>query len=99
MTMTAATNPALLPTLRRGDRVFDRYRATTCHGMGEIFAINADFSYPPFDVLGQAACPAARTARWDGRVRRSGRPHHPFPNLFSTWCPINANDQGDGVAR
>src|SRR6266699_332446 len=32
---------------------FDRYRAHDVHGMGELCAINADFSYPPFEVWGK----------------------------------------------
>ncbi|HEX9497938.1 MAG TPA: hypothetical protein VF926_06035, partial [Mycobacterium sp.] len=42
---------------------FDRYRAHDVHGMGELCAINADFSYPPFEVWGKQ-----RVLRADGKV-------------------------------
>ncbi|HET6193882.1 MAG TPA: hypothetical protein VFE59_43555 [Trebonia sp.] len=74
---------------------FDRYRAHDVHGMGELCAINADFSYPPFEVWGKQ-----RVLRADGKVGTVGKAIwagliNSFPNLSNVVHTINANDQGD----
>jgi ketosteroid isomerase-like protein len=78
---------------------FDRYRAHDVHGMGELCAINADFSYPPFEVWGKQ-----RVLRADGKVGTVGMAIwagliNSFPNLSNVVHTVNANDHGDVVAQ
>jgi ketosteroid isomerase-like protein len=78
---------------------FDRYRARDVHGMGDLCAINADFSYPPFEVWGKQ-----RVLRADGKVGTVGKAVwagliQAFPNLSNVVHSVEANDEGDVVAQ
>jgi ketosteroid isomerase-like protein len=78
---------------------FDRYRVHDVHGMGDLCAINADFSYPPFEVWGKQ-----RVLRADGKVGTVGKAIwagliQAFPNLSNVVHSVEANDEGDVVAQ
>ncbi len=59
---TAADNAAVVREF------FDRYRAHEVHGMAELCSVNADFSYPPFEMWGKQ-----RVVRGDGKVGTVGK--------------------------
>jgi len=78
---------------------FDRYRAHDVHGMGDLCTINADFSYPPFEVWGKQ-----RVLRADGKVGTVGKAIwagliQAFPNLTNVVHSVEANDEGDVVVQ
>ncbi|GAA3113098.1 ketosteroid isomerase-like protein [Kribbella aluminosa] len=78
---------------------FDRYRARDVHGMGDLCAINADFSYPAFEMWGKQ-----RVVRGDGKVGTVGKAIwagliQAFPNLSNSVHSIEANDEGDVVVQ
>lgn len=78
---------------------FDRYRAHDVHGMGELCDINADFSYPPFEMWGKQ-----RVVRADGKVGTVGKAIwagfvQAFPNLSNVVHSVEANDEGDVVVQ
>lgn len=78
---------------------FDRYCAHDVHGMADLCTINADFSYPPFEVWGKQA-----VLRADGKVGTVGKAIwagliQAFPNLSNVVNSIEANDEGDVVAQ
>ncbi|HWG65262.1 MAG TPA: nuclear transport factor 2 family protein [Streptosporangiaceae bacterium] len=78
---------------------FARYRAHDVEGMTDLCAMNADFSYVPFEVWGKQ-----RVLRGDGKVRTIGKPLwtgliNAFPNLSNTVHTVTANDGGDVVAE
>jgi ketosteroid isomerase-like protein len=78
---------------------FDRYRAHDVEGMTDLCAMNADFSYVPFELWGKQ-----RVLRGDGKVRTIGKTLWTgliasFPNLSNTVHTITSNDDGDVVAE
>jgi ketosteroid isomerase-like protein len=78
---------------------FDRYRAHDVHGMGDLCAINADFSYPPVEMWGKQ-----RVLRADGKVGTVGKAIwagliQAFPNLSNVVHSVEANAEGDVVAQ
>lgn len=78
---------------------FTRYRAHDVEGMTDLCAINADFSYVPFEVWGKQ-----RVLRGDGKVATIGKTLWTgliasFPNLSNTVHSVTANDDGDVVAE
>jgi ketosteroid isomerase-like protein len=78
---------------------FDRYRAHDIEGMTDLCAMNADFSYVPFELWGKQ-----RVLRGDGKVRTIGKTLWTglitsFPNLSNTVRTVTANDDGDVVAE
>ncbi|MBH5142000.1 nuclear transport factor 2 family protein [Rhodococcus erythropolis] len=78
---------------------FDRYRAHDVDGMVDLCTINADFSYPPFEVWGKQ-----RVLRGDGKVGTVGKPIwtgliNAFPNLSNVVHSVDANDEGDVVVQ
>jgi ketosteroid isomerase-like protein len=78
---------------------FDRYRAHDVHGMGDLCDINADFSYPPFEVWGKQ-----RVLRGNGKVGTVGKAIwagliQAFPNLTNVVHSVEANDEGDVVVQ
>lgn len=78
---------------------FDRYRARDVDGMVDLCTINADFSYPPFEVWGKQ-----RVLRGDGKVGTVGKPIwtgliNAFPNLSNVVHSVDANDEGDVVVQ
>lgn len=78
---------------------FDRYRAHDVHGMADLCSINADFSYPPFEMWGKQ-----RVVRADGKVGTVGKAIWAgliasFPNLSNVVDSISANDGGDVVVQ
>jgi len=92
-TKTAADYAAIV------SEFFDRYRAHDVHGMAERCAINADFSYPPFEVWGKQ-----RVLRADGKVGTVGKAIwagliQAFPNLSNVVNSVEANDEGDVIAQ
>jgi len=90
---TAAQNAAVVTEF------FDRYRAHDVDGMVDLCTINADFSYPPFEVWGKQ-----RVLRGDGKVGTVGKPIWTglitaFPNLSNVVHSVDANDEGDVVVQ
>ncbi|WP_284982471.1 nuclear transport factor 2 family protein [Arthrobacter sp. efr-133-TYG-118] len=90
---TAAQNAAVVTEF------FDRYRAHDVDGMVDLCTINADFSYPPFEVWGKQ-----RVLRGDGKVGTVGKPIwtgliNAFPNLSNVVHSVDANDEGDVVVQ
>ncbi|MFD9663613.1 nuclear transport factor 2 family protein [Rhodococcus sp. NPDC059968] len=90
---TAAQNAAVVTEF------FDRYRAHDVDGMVDLCTINADFSYPPFEVWGKQ-----RVLRGDGKVGTVGKPIWmglitAFPNLSNVVHSVDANDEGDVVVQ
>lgn len=78
---------------------FDRYRERDVPGMGDLCDINADFSYPPFEMWGKQ-----RVVRGDGKVGTVGKAIwagfiQAFPNLSNVVHSVEANDAGDVVAQ
>ncbi|MFG2794477.1 nuclear transport factor 2 family protein [Streptomyces sp. NPDC048419] len=78
---------------------FDRYRERDVPGMADLCDINADFSYPPFEMWGKQ-----RVVRADGKVGTVGRAIwagfiQSFPNLSNVVHSVDANDDGDVVAQ
>ena len=78
---------------------FDRYRAQDVDGMTDLCAVNAGFSYVPFEVWGRQ-----RVLRGDGKVNTVGKTMwvgliNSFPNLSNTVHTVSANDDGDVVAQ
>ncbi|HEX4723633.1 MAG TPA: nuclear transport factor 2 family protein [Pseudonocardiaceae bacterium] len=78
---------------------FDLYRVHDVHGMADLCAINADFSYPPFEMWGKQ-----RVLRADGKVGTVGKTIwagliHSFPDLTNVVHTVNANDDGDVVVQ
>lgn len=78
---------------------FDRYRERDVHGMVDLFALNADFSYPAFEMWGKQ-----RVVRGDGKVGTVGKAIwagfiQAFPNLSNVVHSVEANDEGDVVAQ
>jgi ketosteroid isomerase-like protein len=78
---------------------FDRYRDRDVHGMGDLCAINADFSYPAFELWGKQ-----RVLRADGKVGTVGKAVwagliQAFPNLTNVIHSVEANDEGDVVVQ
>jgi hypothetical protein len=67
--------------------------------MVDLCTINADFSYPPFEVWGKQ-----RVLRGDGKVGTVGKPIwtgliNAFPNLSNVVHSVDANDEGDVVVQ
>ncbi|HEX3783979.1 MAG TPA: nuclear transport factor 2 family protein [Pseudonocardiaceae bacterium] len=92
-TRTAAEHAAVV------SEFFNRYRAHDVHGMADLCSINADFSYPPFEVWGKQ-----RVLRGDGKVGTVGKALwagliNSFPNLSNVVESITANDEGDVVVQ
>jgi ketosteroid isomerase-like protein len=78
---------------------FDRYRAHDVDGMTDLCAVNAGFSYVPFEVWGKQ-----RVLRGDGKVNTVGKTMwvgliNSFPNLSNTVHTVSANDDGDVVVE
>jgi ketosteroid isomerase-like protein len=78
---------------------FDRYRAHDIEGMTDLCAMNAAFSYVPFELWGKQ-----RVLRGDGKVRTIGKTLWTglvtsFPNLSVAVHTITSNDDGDVVAE
>jgi ketosteroid isomerase-like protein len=78
---------------------FSRYRAHDVDGMTDLCAINAEFSYVPFEMWGKQ-----RVLRGDGKVNTVGKTMwagliNSFPNLSNTVHTVTANDDGDVVAE
>lgn len=78
---------------------FSRYRAHDVDGMTDLCAINAGFSYVPFEMWGKQ-----RVLRGDGKVNTVGKTMwagliNSFPNLSNTVHTVTANDDGDVVAE
>jgi ketosteroid isomerase-like protein len=78
---------------------FSRYRAHDVDGMTDLCAVNAEFSYVPFEVWGKQ-----RVLRGDGKVNTVGKTMwagliNSFPNLSNTVHTVDANDDGDVVAE
>ena len=78
---------------------FDRYREQDVPGMAELCDINADFSYPPFEMWGKQ-----RVVRADGKVGTVGKAIwagfiQAFPNLSNVVHSVDANDEGDVVVQ
>lgn len=78
---------------------FDRYRAHDVDGMADLCAVNADFSYPSYEVWGKQ-----RVVRGDGKVSTVGKPIWKglvtaFPDLTNTVHRVEANDDGDVVVK
>lgn len=78
---------------------FDRYRDRDVHGMGDLCAINADFSYPAFELWGKQ-----RVLRADGKVGTVGKALwagliQAFPNLTNVIHSVEANGEGDVVVQ
>jgi ketosteroid isomerase-like protein len=78
---------------------FSRYRAHDVDGMTDLCAINAEFSYVPFEMWGKQ-----RVLRGDGKVNTVGKTMwagliNSFPNLSNTVHTVTANDEGDVVAE
>ncbi|WP_427896026.1 nuclear transport factor 2 family protein [Kribbella sp. GL6] len=91
--MTAQQNTALV------EEFFDRYRGHDVQGMAELCSINADFSYPPFELWGKQ-----RVLRGDGKVGTVGKAIwagliNSFPDLTNVVHSVTANDDGDVVAQ
>lgn len=90
---TAERNTALV------EEFFRRYREHDIDGMVDLFTVNADFSYPAYEIWGKQ-----RVLRGDGKVRTVGKPIwtgfiEAFPDLTNVVHSIEANDDGDVVAR
>jgi ketosteroid isomerase-like protein len=90
---TAAQNAAVVTEF------FDRYRAHDVDAMVDLCTINADFSYPSFEVWGKQ-----RVLRGDGKVGTVGKPIwtgliNAFPNLSNVVHSVDANDEGDVVVQ
>jgi ketosteroid isomerase-like protein len=78
---------------------FSRYRAHDVDGMTDLCAVNAGFSYVPFEMWGKQ-----RVLRGDGKVNTVGKTMwagliNSFPNLSNTVHTVTANDEGDVVAE
>jgi ketosteroid isomerase-like protein len=78
---------------------FSRYRAHDVDGMTDLCAVNAEFSYVPFEVWGKQ-----RVLRGDGKVNTVGKTMwagliNSFPNLSNTVHTVDANNDGDVVAQ
>lgn len=78
---------------------FSRYRAHDVDGMTDLCAVNAGFSYVPFEMWGKQ-----RVLRGDGKVNTVGKTMwagliNSFPNLSNTVHTVTANDDGDVVAE
>jgi ketosteroid isomerase-like protein len=78
---------------------FSRYRAHDVDGMTDLCAVNAGFSYVPFEMWGKQ-----RVLRGDGKVNTVGKTMwagliNSFPNLSNIVHTVNANDDGDVVAE
>ena len=78
---------------------FDRYRAHDVHAMTDLCTVNADFSYPAFEVWGKQS-----VLRADGKVGTVGKAIwagliQAFPNLSNVVHSIEANDVGDVVVQ
>lgn len=78
---------------------FDRYRAHDVDGMADLCTVNADFSYPSYEVWGKQ-----RVLRGDGKVGTVGKPIWKglltaFPDLTNTVHRVEANDDGDVVVK
>jgi len=81
------------------DEFFARYRAQDVRGMAELCTVNADFSYPPFEMWGKQ-----RVLRGDGKVGTVGRAIwtgliQAFPDLTNVVHRIEANDDGDAAVQ
>jgi ketosteroid isomerase-like protein len=92
-TSTAAQHAAVV------HEFFDRYRKHDVQGMVDLCDINADFSYPPFEMWGKQ-----RVVRADGKVGTVGKVIwagliQAFPNLSNVVHSVAANDDGDVVAQ
>ncbi|MFE5023007.1 nuclear transport factor 2 family protein [Streptomyces sp. NPDC056656] len=99
MTITAAQTRTAVDYAAVVSEFFDRYRAHDVPGMADLCTINADFSYPPFEVWGKQ-----RVLRADGKVGTVGRAIwagfiQAFPNLTNVVHTVEANDEGDVVAQ
>jgi ketosteroid isomerase-like protein len=80
------------------EEFFRRYRAHDVDGMVDLFTLNADFSYPAYEIWGKQ-----RVLRGDGKVRTVGKPIwtgfiESFPDLTNVVHSVEANDDGDVVA-
>jgi ketosteroid isomerase-like protein len=80
------------------EEFFRRYRAHDVERMVDLFTLNADFSYPAYELWGKQ-----RVLRGDGKVRTVGKPIwtgfiEAFPNLTNVVHSVEANDDGDVVA-
>lgn len=78
---------------------FLRYREHDVDGMVDLFTVNADFSYPAYEIWGKQ-----RVLRGDGKVRTVGKPIwtgfiEAFPDLTNVVHCVEANDEGDVVAQ
>lgn len=78
---------------------FDRYRAHDVDGMTDLCTVNADFSYPSYEVWGKQ-----RVLRGDGKVGTVGKPIWKglltaFPDLTNTVHRVEANNDGDVVVK
>ncbi|WP_067673198.1 nuclear transport factor 2 family protein [Nocardia miyunensis] len=78
---------------------FDRYRAHDVDGMAELCTVNAEFSYPAFEVWGKQ-----RVVRGEGKVATVGKPIWrglitAFPDLTNTVRRTESNDDGDVVVE
>ncbi|MBB5916622.1 ketosteroid isomerase-like protein [Nocardia transvalensis] len=90
---TASRNAAVVAEF------FERYRAHDVDGMTDLCSVNADFSYPPFEMWGKQ-----RVLRGDGKVGTVGKAIWTgliaaFPDLTNTVHTIEANEDGDVVAQ
>lgn len=78
---------------------FDRYRKHDVEAMTDLCAVNADFSYPAFEIWGKQ-----RVLRGDGKVGTVGKPiwkglMTAFPDLTNQVHRVEANDDGDVVVQ
>jgi len=81
------------------EEFFELYRNHDVNGMADLCSINADFSYPPFEMWGKQ-----RVVRADGKVGTVGKAIWTgfiasFPKLSNVVHSVEANDDGDVVAR
>jgi len=80
-------------------RFFDLYRVHDVHGMAELCTVNANFTYPSYEIWGKQ-----RVLRGDGKVSTVGKPLWQgliaaFPDLTNTVHQIEATDGGDVVVK
>ncbi|HVT68282.1 MAG TPA: nuclear transport factor 2 family protein [Trebonia sp.] len=78
---------------------FHRYGAHDVEGMTELCAVNAGFSYVPFEIWGKQ-----RVLRGDGKVGTVGKAIwtgfiNSFPDFSNTVHTVSANDAGDVVVE
>ena len=99
MTMTTQETRAAAQYAAVVRDFFDKYREHDVQGMADLCDINADFSYPPFEMWGKQ-----RVVRADGKVGTVGKAIwagliQSFPNLSNVVHSVDANDEGDVVVQ